>query len=89
MLGLPLCLLSLLVATPAQDPAEVARKLPQPGLRPMDLPRWREHLRPSSAERIPDSIPWIADIAVGLERADAEGKPLLFWAMNGHPLGCT
>lgn len=84
-----LAVLVALPATPIQDPAEVAAKLAQPGLRPVDLPRWREHLRPSAAERVPDSIPWIANFAAGLEGADAEGKPLLFWAMNGHPLACT
>lgn len=85
-------LLALLVAcaaSPIQDPAEVARKLPQPGLRPADLPRWREHLRPSAAERTPDSIDWIAAFGAGIRKADADGKPLLFWAMNGHPLACT
>lgn len=76
-------------AAPTQDPAQVARKLPQPGLRLVDLPRWREHLRPSAAERTPDSIEWIAEFGEGLRRADAAGKPLLFWAMNGHPLACT
>ena len=23
------------------------------------------------------------------ERAAAEGKPILLWEMDGHPLGCT
>ncbi|MEE8467488.1 MAG: hypothetical protein V3T22_03490 [Planctomycetota bacterium] len=76
-------------AAPTQDPAQVARKLPQPGLRLVDLPRWREHLRPSAAERTPDSIEWIAEFGAGMRRADAAGKPLVFWAMNGHPLACT
>ena len=84
-----LALLVALATAPIQDPAEVARNLPQPGLRTVDLPRWRKHLRPSPAERTPDSIDWIAEFGAGMLRADADGKPLLFWAMNGHPLACT
>ncbi len=90
MLTAPLLgLLIALSAAPVQDPAEIARSLPQPGLRLVDLPRWREHLRPSAAESTPESIEWIAEFGAGMRRADAEGKPLLFWAMNGHPLACT
>ncbi|GJM20717.1 MAG: hypothetical protein DHS20C15_06320 [Planctomycetota bacterium] len=35
------------------------------------------------------TLPWIpayADAVIEAERVD---KPLLMWAMNGHPLGCT
>jgi len=31
-------------------------------------------------------IPTYADAVIEAERVD---KPLLMWAMNGHPLGCT
>ena len=72
-----------------EDPAAAARRVPMPELRAADLPRWREHLRPSGDELAFERIPWIADFAEGVRRADAEGRPLLFWAMNGHPLGCT
>ena len=72
-----------------EDPATAVRRIPMPELRAEDLPRWREHLRPSDEDVAFERIPWIADFAEGVRRADAEGRPLLFWAMNGHPLGCT
>jgi hypothetical protein len=75
----------LAVAAAAPQGAEVA--LPQ--LRLADLERWRELVRPTADEAAYLEIPWIPSFAEGMRRADAEQKPLLFWAMNGHPLGCT
>ncbi len=54
-----------------------------------ELPQWRAHLRPASDELAFEEIDWMPDFAQGLRRSDAEQKPLLLWAMNGHPLGCT
>jgi hypothetical protein len=34
-------------------------------------------------------IPWATTFKDGIVAADAAGKPLLLWTMNGHPLGCT
>lgn len=34
-------------------------------------------------------IGWAPTLAEGVRRAAQEGRPLLLWAMNGHPLGCT
>jgi hypothetical protein len=34
-------------------------------------------------------IPWEPDLGKARERAAREGKPLLMWIMDGHPLGCT
>ena len=73
----------------AQDAAAAARRLPRPELRVEDLERWRDHVRPTSAELAFEAIAWIPNFAEGLQQADAQGKPLLLWAMNGHPLGCT
>jgi hypothetical protein len=38
--------------------------------------QWREHLKPSAQE-------------LGFEEAQYADKPILLWAMNGHPLACT
>jgi len=50
---------------------------------------WRQHILPSPNELEYEKIPWIDSFAEGLLAANAQQKPLLFWAMNGHPLGCT
>jgi hypothetical protein len=35
------------------------------------------------------SIPWRAELHSALVEASEAGKPVLLWAMNGHPLGQT
>lgn len=80
----PVFLALLLVFSPQRDsPAE------RPALVRTDLPRWRTHLRPGADEMAYLEIDWISSFEEGLVRASAEARPLLFWAMNGHPLGCT
>jgi len=43
--------------------------------RPEEL-RWQE-------------VPWRTTLWEAVEEAQAADKPILLWAMNGHPLGCT
>lgn len=73
-----------LLAAPQQERAPALLEL-----EPAQLEAWREHVRPDAAELAFEALPWIPSFSEGLERADEEGRPLLFWAMNGHPLGCT
>ena len=49
----------------------------------------RERIRPDPEELAWEEIPWLASFGEGVLAADRGGKPLLFWTMNGHPLGCT
>jgi len=53
------------------------------------LDEWRATILPTPEESAWSAIPWLASFADGIRRADADRKPLLLWAMNGHPLGCT
>jgi hypothetical protein len=50
---------------------------------------WREHILPDSSEMAWEEIPWLVTFKDGIRAADLADKPLLFWTMNGHPLGCT
>lgn len=50
---------------------------------------WREHILPEPSEMAWEKIPWLSTFKDGILAADAAGKPLLLWTMNGHPLGCT
>lgn len=81
--------LALLAQTAQDDPAAAAQQLSLPALAIDDLPRWRAHLRPITEELAYGEISWIPEFAAGVRCADEQGKPLLFWAMNGHPLACT
>ena len=58
----------------------------------LDVPAyaaWRTHIAASRAELRWQTIAWRQTFAAGLVAAHEQGKPLLFYAMNGHPLGCT
>ena len=50
---------------------------------------WRERILITDAELGWEHLPWYVTYHEGLEQAGVEGKPLLLWVMNGHPLGCT
>ena len=80
---------SLHAANPEDDDRAAARALVLPDLQPGDLTAWRSHIRPSPAELDFSVVPWHPSLVSGLRAADEEGRPLLLWLMNGHPLGCT
>lgn len=46
-------------------------------------------IQPSDEESAWLSIRWHTDLWHAREKAAAEGKPILLWEMDGHPLGCT
>lgn len=50
---------------------------------------WRDHILPEESELAWERIPWLTTFKDGIIAANDAGKPLLFWTMNGHPLGCT
>ena len=50
---------------------------------------WQKYIQADDAEQAWKQIPWLLTFGEGIAKADAEGKPLLLWVMNGHPLGCT
>ena len=46
-------------------------------------------IKPQSAEAKWTQIPWLTSLWEARQRAAAQGKPILLWEMDGHPLGCT
>ncbi len=54
-----------------------------------NLPAWRTYVLPRSEEIGHEAMPWLLTFGEGMLAASEQEKPLLFWAMNGHPLGCT
>lgn len=46
-------------------------------------------IKPSAGEDKWVEIPWQTDLWAARRQAAREGKPLLLWEMDGHPLGCT
>ena len=51
--------------------------------------KWRDHILPSPADLAYKAIPWRASFWDAVVEAQAKERPILLWAMNGHPLGCT
>jgi hypothetical protein len=46
-------------------------------------------IRPQPNEDRWLQVPWLGSVWEARQRAAAEGKPILLWEMDGHPLGCT
>lgn len=75
------CLLVLLAGVVLVAPASAQ---PAP-----DFSRARAHVLERQDEGAWRRIPWRASFWAATLEADAKKKPILLWAMNGHPLGCT
>ncbi|MCI0380977.1 MAG: hypothetical protein L0215_25615 [Gemmataceae bacterium] len=46
-------------------------------------------IKPSAGEDKWATIPWLTSLWEARKQAAAEGKPILLWEMDGHPLGCV
>jgi hypothetical protein len=46
-------------------------------------------IKPDQTEDEWAKIPWMTDLWKARQVAAKEGKPILLWEMDGHPLGCT
>jgi len=73
---------SLLVVIAFADPV-------MPRLDEASYERWVAMLRPRAEESAWRAIPWRSELWPAVKEADREARPLLIWAMNGHPLACT
>ena len=50
---------------------------------------WRDRIRPKAEERTYATIDWLPTFWEGVVAAQKADKPILLFAMNGHPLACT
>ena len=66
-----------------------AKPLVIPAPASSSLDDWQQYIWPADDEVRWMKIPWHPTFGGGLAAAGRAGKPLLFYAMNGHPLGCT
>lgn len=49
----------------------------------------RDHVLPSADELKWTAVDWRASFWDAVIEAQKADKPILLWAMNGHPLACT
>ena len=75
-------------AAQAED-EPVPRVVTAPKLSPETFAALRDEILPSAQESSWRSIGWRATFWAGVVDGHREQKPILLWAMNGHPLGCT
>jgi hypothetical protein len=54
-----------------------------------DFARLQALIKPKPNEQKWEQIPWLTNLWEARQRAAAEGRPILLWEMDGHPLGCT
>lgn len=73
--------LTLLFTLPVQDRQE-------PSWGP-SWEHWRDYLVPPRAEQTWLDVAWRPVFWDAVVEAQEARKPVLLWAMNGHPLGCT
>ena len=65
---------------------------PLPSEDPIDPQKFAEQhalIKPKPEESAWEQIPWLVSLWEARQRAAVEGKPILLWEMDGHPLGCT
>jgi hypothetical protein len=75
---------SLCLVAPALTGSTSSHRLDQ-----NSFEEWRDFILPDAREMKWKEIPWHESFWKGLLEAQQKNKPLLLWAMNGHPLGCT
>jgi len=54
---------------------------------PADFAKLHTLIKPCEDENAWEQLPWMTDLWEARKRAAAEGKPVLLWERDGHPLG--
>jgi hypothetical protein len=78
-------LLTELVAQDAGLAGPAEKTVPE--IAPEQFTKLRELIKPKPGGF--DDIRWMTDLWAARQKAAAEGKPLLIWVGDGHPLGWT
>ncbi|HTF89671.1 MAG TPA: hypothetical protein VK843_14750 [Planctomycetota bacterium] len=60
-----------------------------PELTESNFAQWRDTIRPKASELTFEDCDWKPTFWEAVVQAQAQGKPILLWAMNGHPMACT
>lgn len=84
---LALCLLSTANPGPAQSTQRISGQSLE--LSDKTFATVRDGILPTGGESTWRKIGWLPDLRSALKEANTLDKPVLLWAMNGHPLGCV
>ena len=77
-------LLGALLAPQSPEPPA-----PLPAPTAADHRAWIDAIVPDATELAYLEVGWRNRFWPAVQEARALGRPILFWTMNGHPLGCT
>ena len=58
-------------------------------IKPEQFAKVQALIKPDQTEDEWAKIPWMTDLWQARQVAAKQGKPILLWEMDGHPLGCT
>jgi hypothetical protein len=58
-------------------------------IRPEQFDKLLALIKPGAGEDRWTQIRWQTDLGQARKLAAEQGKPILLWEMDGHPLGCT
>ena len=64
-------------------------RLSGPALTTDTLDRWFQCIRPNSREAAFARVGFFTTLWEAVLEANRHQKPILLWAMNGHPMACT
>ena len=79
----------LRLALPALFLAATAHAEPaKPALADAEYSSALKAIRPAAGEDRFTQIPWLTSLWEARQKAAEQGKPILLWEMDGHPLGC-
>jgi hypothetical protein len=56
---------------------------------PGQVTKLKALIEPGPGEEKWTEIPWLTNLWDARRKAATEGKPILLWEMDGHPLGCV
>lgn len=70
-------------------PGEALQHFPAPQITEANLDQWIAFVRPSAEELGWRAIRWHNSLSEAADEAEKLQRPILLWAMNGHPCGET
>jgi len=76
----------LMIAVVAGQSVLAADEFREKELTDANYAKWRDHVLPKNWELSYRRIPWRTSFWDAVIEAQARDKPILLWAMNGHPL---
>jgi hypothetical protein len=54
-----------------------------------EIQKYRAQIVPPASQARYEELGWRSTLWSGVLQAQREDRPILLWAMNGHPLACT